>query len=123
VLVEEAKVAQQGIHRAARSLFGPQSGACKASISRLAARLAATSRGADAVPLAHQSVHSPEYSGASGPMTSSILAMASATVVSRKAGIRPSLFQLATKAAMGGNGGSLSNRHWLVREIVRIGCR
>ena len=47
--------------------------------------------------------------------------MATAAVVSRSVGFSPSRFHVATKSANGGNGGSLSIRHWLVIGSSSVG--
>ena len=111
VLVEQAEVLGRARRcgRGVAASSGPQTGDWAAARKRLAKRLAATSRGAQAVPLAHQSVHSPCVLGRGGPGgLLQVLASPGRRWPAAAAARRPSRFQAATKSASGGNGGSLS---------------
>src|SRR5574341_456756 len=92
------------IRRLALSGSGPHSGESATSIERFARRLAATSRGPDASPFAHQAVHSPPTVGILAPTLFSMSKMASVIVVRRSAGCNPSLFHAATYLGSGGHG-------------------
>jgi hypothetical protein len=74
------------IWRLSADASGPQQGEAAAEMARLVAQLAATSRDPDASPFAHQSVHSPSYTGTRDPISFSMLVTASVAVVSRNAG-------------------------------------
>ena len=92
----------------ALACMGPQAGLIAAASLRLAMRLAASSRGPEASPLAHQSVHSPSRSGILAPKSRSNDWTASVAVVKRRAGFSPSLFHASMKSESGVKGGSLS---------------